>query len=47
MNMTGTLDDFCDELMNDESLSARRMEPERLAADFPRFFRSVGKAHAG
>ena len=35
--MTGTLDEFCDELMNDES-PARRMEPERLAADFPRFF---------
>ena len=34
--MIGTLDDFCDELMRDES-PARRLEPERLAADFPRF----------
>jgi hypothetical protein len=37
MNMTRTLDDFCDELMRGDSLS-QRMEPERLAADFPRFF---------
>ena len=37
MNMIGTLDDFCDEIMRDES-PARRLEPDRLAADFPRFF---------
>ena len=37
MNMIGTLDDFCDELMRDES-PARRLQPERLATDFPRFF---------
>ena len=42
MNMTGTLDEFCDELMNDES-PARRMEPERLAADFPRYFGLSGR----
>ena len=42
MNMTGTLDEFCDELMNDES-PARRMEPERLAAEFPRFFGLSGR----
>ena len=42
MNTTGTLDEFCDELMNDES-PARRMEPERLAADFPRFFGLTGR----
>ena len=35
--MIRTLDEFCDELMRDES-PARRLEPERLAADFPRFF---------
>ena len=37
MSMTGTLDGFCDELMRDES-PVRRLEPERLAVDFPRFF---------
>ena len=37
MTMVRTLDDFCDELMLDE-FPARRLEPERLAADFPRFF---------
>ena len=37
MSMVRTLDDFCDELMRDES-PARRLEPERMAADFPRFF---------
>ena len=42
MNMTGTLDDFCDELMRDESL-ARRLEPEMLAAEFPRFFGLSGR----
>ena len=42
MNMIGTLDDFCDELMRDES-PARRLEPERLAADFPRFFGLSGR----
>ena len=42
MNMTGTLDDFCDKLMNDES-PARRMEPERLAAEDPRFFGLSGR----
>ena len=42
MNMVRTLDDFCDELMRDES-PARRMEPERLAADFPRFFGLSGR----
>ena len=40
--MTGTLDEFCDELMRDES-PARRLEPERLAADFPRFFGLSGR----
>ena len=40
--MTGTLDDFCDELMRDES-PARRLEPDRLAADFPRFFGLSGR----
>ena len=40
--MTGTLDEFCDELMRDES-PARRMEPERLAAEFPRFFGLSGR----
>ena len=40
--MTRTLDDFCDELMRDES-PARRLEPERLAADFPRFFGLSGR----
>ena len=40
--MTGTLDDFCDGLMRDES-PARRMEPERLATDFPRFFGLSGR----
>ena len=35
--MVRTLDDFCDELMRADSLS-QRLEPERLAADFPRFF---------
>ena len=40
--MTGTLDEFCDELMNDES-PARRMEPERLAAEFPRYFGLSGR----
>ena len=44
--MTGTLDEFCDELMNDES-PARRMEPERLAADFPRFFGLSGRPTLG
>ena len=42
MNMIRTLDDFCDELMRDES-PARRLEPERLAADFPRFFGLSGR----
>ena len=42
MNMTGTLDEFCDGLMGDES-PARRLEPERLAADFPRFFGLSGR----
>ena len=42
MNMTGTLDEFCGELMNDES-PARTMEPERLAAEFPRFFGLSGR----
>ena len=42
MNIVRTLDDFCDELMNDE-YPARRMEPERLAADFPRFFGLSGR----
>ena len=35
--MVRTLDDFCDELMRDDSLS-QRLEPEGLATDFPRFF---------
>ena len=42
MSMTRTLDDFCDDLMRDES-PVRRMEPERLAADFPRFFGLSGR----
>ena len=42
MTMARTLDDFCDELMNDES-PARRLEPERLAADFPRYFGLSGR----
>ena len=42
MNMTRTLDEFCDELMRDDSLS-QRLEPERLAADFPRFFGLWGR----
>ena len=42
MNMIRTQDDFCDELMRDES-PARRLEPERLAADFPRFFGLSGR----
>ena len=42
MSMIGTLDDFCDELMNDES-PARRLEPERLAAEFPRYFGLSGR----
>ena len=44
--MTGTLDDFCDELMRDES-PARRLEPERLAVDFPRFFGLSGRPTLG
>ena len=40
--MTGTLDDFCDELMRDES-PARRLEPEGLAVDFSRFFGLSGR----
>ena len=40
--MIGMLGDFCEELMRDES-PARRMEPERLAADFPRFFGLSGR----
>ena len=40
--MIGTLDDFCDELMRDES-PARRLEPERLAEDFSRFFGLSGR----
>ena len=40
--MTRTLDDFCDELMEDD-FPARRLEPERLAADFPRFFGLSGR----
>ena len=40
--MTRTLDDFCDELMRGDSLS-HRLEPERLAADFPRFFGLSGR----
>ena len=42
MSMIGTLDEFCDELMRDES-PARRLEPESLAADFPRFFGLSGR----
>ena len=42
MTMVGTLGDFCDGLMRDES-PARRLEPERLAADFPRFFGLSGR----
>ena len=42
MNMVRTLDDFCDEIMRDES-PARRLEPDRLAADFPRFFGLSGR----
>ena len=42
MNMTRTLDNFCDKLMRDES-PARRLEPERLAAYFPRYFGLSGR----
>ena len=42
MSMTRTLDDFCDELMRGES-PARRLESERLATDFPRFFGLSGR----
>ena len=44
--MARTLDEFCDELMRDES-PARRLEPERLAADFPPLLRTVGPSQAG
>ena len=40
--MVRALDDFCDELMRDDSLS-QRLEPERLAADFPRYFGLSGR----
>ena len=40
--MTGTLDEFCGELMRDE-YPARRLEPERLAAYFPRYFGLSGR----
>ena len=42
MIMTRTLDDFCDELMRSDSLS-QRLEPERLASDFPRYFGLSGR----
>ena len=42
MSMTRTLEDFCDEIMREES-PARRLEPDRLAADFPRFFGLSGR----
>ena len=40
--MTRTLDNFCDKLMRDVS-PARRLEPERLAAYFPRYFGLSGR----
>ena len=46
MNMVRTLDDFCDELMRDDSLS-QRLEPERLAGGLPPLLRTVGPSHAG
>ena len=40
--MIGTLDDFCDEIMRDES-PARRLEPEGFAEEFSAFFGLSGR----